>query len=261
MAILWFIIVLLIATVLHECGHFIAAKDNGVIASGFNIGVGPLLKSWKTKDTSINLRLLPIGGYCEFEDGQLESLSPAKRILVFAAGPIVNFILAFLFFQIFYLCYYLCDQYYLLQPVTDPGPVFYITMLVKGTFAFFRVCFEYIGYFFKSIVAMFRLSTPTFIEGGRQLNNTLMRGVILAEYLEDMSYIGFLCNFILGLANILPIPALDGGHIFLTLPALFGKPLNEKAYNRVSYVFYVLIMGLSVLYIAKDIIMTIVRVG
>lgn len=255
MAVLWFIVVLLIATVLHESGHFLVAKKNGVIALGFNIGLGPVLKSWKTKDTTIYLRLLPLGGYCEFKDGQLESLSPIKRILVFAAGPIVNFLLGLFFYQILYLCV----VYYKMAPGANPGITVWIKSVLVAFPAYFKVGAEYIKLFFQSFLSMFLPSTPTFIEGGKMMNETFMRESTVVEVLADMAYIGFFSNFFLGFANIMPIPALDGGHIFLTLPALFGKPLNEKAYNVISYAFYIAIMAFSVLYIAKDVIVTIIH--
>jgi regulator of sigma E protease len=49
----------------------------------------------------------------------------------------------------------------------------------------------------------------------------------------------------LALANILPIPALDGGKIvFLAIEALRGKPINSKIENRITGTFFVLIIFL-----------------
>ena len=111
MTILLFIVVFGIVVISHEFGHFIIARMNGIHVVEFMIGMGPKLISWKKKDTLYSIRLLPIGGACLFEgeDGLNEKEGDAKdskgafpnanvwsRIATVAAGPIFNFILAFL---------------------------------------------------------------------------------------------------------------------------------------------------------------------
>ena len=89
----------------HELGHFLLAKKNGIDVEEFAIGMGPLLLSKDYKGTRYALRLLPIGGACMMgEDdeatgtkGNFHSKSVWARISVIAAGPVFNFILAFLF--------------------------------------------------------------------------------------------------------------------------------------------------------------------
>lgn len=111
MTILLFIVVFGIVVISHEFGHFIIARMNGIHVVEFMIGMGPKLISWKKKDTVYSIRLLPIGGACMFEgeDGLNEKEGDPKdspgafpnanvwsRIATVAAGPIFNFILAFL---------------------------------------------------------------------------------------------------------------------------------------------------------------------
>ncbi|MBQ8167658.1 MAG: site-2 protease family protein [Lachnospiraceae bacterium] len=89
----------------HEFGHFIVAKLNKIKVSEFSIGMGPAIFSFGKKETKYYLRLLPLGGYClmlgEDEASEDENAFSNKpvwvRILVIAAGPVFNFILAFLF--------------------------------------------------------------------------------------------------------------------------------------------------------------------
>lgn len=59
----------------------------------------------------------------------------------------------------------------------------------------------------------------------------------------------------LAILNILPIPALDGGHLlFLIIEKLTGKPLNEKAVETISTVFFTLLIILMVFVVFNDIV-------
>jgi regulator of sigma E protease len=89
----------------HEFGHFIVARRCGVKVLEFSIGMGPKLFSVRGKDTVYSVRCLPLGGYCSMlgedtdevpEEGSFTSKPVWQRFLVIAAGPIFNFILAFL---------------------------------------------------------------------------------------------------------------------------------------------------------------------
>ena len=64
--ILVFLIMLSVLVVLHEAGHMIAARLNGVRVTDFALGFGPTLLKWTSKRSGTNYRLnlLPIGGYC-----------------------------------------------------------------------------------------------------------------------------------------------------------------------------------------------------
>ena len=52
---------------LHELGHFIAAKRFGVLVHEFAIGMGPKIFSFDKGETKYSLRLFPIGGYVKLE--------------------------------------------------------------------------------------------------------------------------------------------------------------------------------------------------
>lgn len=89
----------------HELGHFILAKKNGIEVNEFAIGMGPRLYSKEYKGTQYSIRLLPIGGFCAMGEDDEATDSPDNfnnksvwaRISVIAAGPVFNFILAFIF--------------------------------------------------------------------------------------------------------------------------------------------------------------------
>lgn len=100
-AILLFGLIVLI----HEFGHFLFAKLNGIGVLEFAIGMGPRLASVVKGETRYSIKLLPFGGYCAMLGEDADDEDPRAfnkksvwaRISVIAAGPVFNFILAFLF--------------------------------------------------------------------------------------------------------------------------------------------------------------------
>lgn len=99
------IIIFSVIVVFHELGHFLLAKKNGIEVTEFSLGMGPRLLSTVKGNTRYSLKLFPIGGSCMMvgEDGEEDGpgsfghASVWERISVVAAGPIFNFILAFVF--------------------------------------------------------------------------------------------------------------------------------------------------------------------
>ena len=90
-------------TFIHEFGHFFFARLFKVPVLEFAIGMGPKIYSWTGKmGTKYALRLFPIGGFVQMEgeEGTSENpmaynnLNPWKKIIVTAAGPIVNIVFA-----------------------------------------------------------------------------------------------------------------------------------------------------------------------
>ncbi len=104
MSILIAIIIFSGIILIHEFGHFLLAKKNGIVVTEFSLGMGPRLLSAVKGGTRYSLKLFPIGGSCAMlgEDGEDESPGTFNsapvwgRISVVAAGPVFNFILAFL---------------------------------------------------------------------------------------------------------------------------------------------------------------------
>ena len=117
---LLFLVMLSVLVVLHEYGHFLLARRNGVRVNDFALGMGPTLLKWTSKRSGTNYRLnlLPIGGYCAMqgEDGKtneseqrreflassapgpsdnFQAKTPLQRLSIVVAGPVANFIVAF----------------------------------------------------------------------------------------------------------------------------------------------------------------------
>ena len=99
---------LMITIMLHETGHFIAAKKTGMKASEFFVGFGPRIWSFKKGETEYGIKAIPLGGYVkiigmtnldEIENGEESRTYRAqktwKKLVVILAGVTVNIILAF----------------------------------------------------------------------------------------------------------------------------------------------------------------------
>ena len=91
----------------HELGHFLTARKLGMKVEEFAIGFGPKIYSWKRDGIEYSLRWIPAGGFvklpqmitAESLEGQATSevppAPPLHKILVAAAGPVMNVVFAF----------------------------------------------------------------------------------------------------------------------------------------------------------------------
>lgn len=99
------LIIFSVLVLIHEFGHFIVAKKNGVVVNEFSIGMGPRILSHVAKSgTRYSIKILPLGGSCAMlgededneEEGSFNSKSLPARMAIVFAGPFFNFILAFI---------------------------------------------------------------------------------------------------------------------------------------------------------------------
>jgi len=100
-----FIVVLSILVFVHELGHFLAAKWGGVKVDEFGMGYPPRIVGVRRGETLYSINAIPFGGFTKMagEDDPnaargLASQSKKKRLLILAAGSIMNLLLAIIFF-------------------------------------------------------------------------------------------------------------------------------------------------------------------
>lgn len=117
MTLIYFVLGLGLLIFIHELGHFMLAKANGIYVERFSIGFGPQILSFKKGETEYCLSLLPFGGYVKMlgEGEEEESIehhddprsfankSILQRLSVVLAGPIMNLILPFILLPMVYL--------------------------------------------------------------------------------------------------------------------------------------------------------------
>lgn len=115
-AVLIFILVLGLLVLIHECGHAIAARIAGVTVEEFGIGFPPRLLSWKKNNTLYTLNVIPLGGFVRLKGiaehsterlnddqvGNFQYKPIGVRLLIVAAGILMNALIAVVLFAIAY---------------------------------------------------------------------------------------------------------------------------------------------------------------
>lgn len=104
MSIIIAVLMLGIIIMIHEFGHFLFAKLNGIAVIEFSLGLGPRLVSFVKGGTRYSFKILPFGGACmmlgedenDTDEHSFNNKSVLARFSVIAAGPGFNFLLAFL---------------------------------------------------------------------------------------------------------------------------------------------------------------------
>ena len=109
MSFIYTLLIISVIVVVHEFGHLLLAKKNGIEVVEFSVGFGPTLFAFEHGGTKYSLKLILFGGACqmtgenfleeeatgEIPENSMMAKSPWARFSVIAAGPIFNFLLAF----------------------------------------------------------------------------------------------------------------------------------------------------------------------
>jgi regulator of sigma E protease len=130
---------------LHEGGHFLAAKAVGMRVERFSLFFGPMFVKKQIGETEYGIGVIPLGGYVKitgmspleaFETPEIEARAyvnqpPWKRIVVIAAGPAVNLLIAFVLVWVVFVS----GPTLLVTPQGDPIPTNTVGALTKGSAA------------------------------------------------------------------------------------------------------------------------------
>jgi regulator of sigma E protease len=227
----------------HEFGHFITARKARIKVYEFSIGFpfSPrLITLFRHKETAFTVRLLPLGGFLSFsQDGdedavELFEASNNKRALVFSAGSLFNIIFAFIFFiPVFAIGKHLSLIDAMLLSTNT------VWEILSGTIMFLMNILTGLG-------TMDGLSGPVGIAA--------MAGQAASKGILSLFYFTGVLSMSLGIMNLLPLPALDGGHlIMLSIESIRKKPLSPKTYQLVAFIGLSLFLILTVAVTYKDV--------
>ena len=221
---------------IHEGGHFLVAKLCKVKVNQFAIGFGPEIISKQGKETKYALRLIPLGGFVSMEGeveasedkGAFNKASIPKRIAIVAAGGLVNIVFGLMVY--FILIIFLSGDF---------------KAALDATLNFLSALIESIKMIFTGGVGVNDLTGPVGI-------SQLVSGTSgIVEYL----YMLALISASLGITNLLPIPALDGGKILILLiEAIRRKPLKENTELGIQLLGFILLISLSIFVTYNDIV-------
>lgn len=342
-----FIVIFGAVVIAHEFGHFIIAKVNGIHVVEFSVGMGPNLFSVQKGDTKYSLKLFPIGGACMFEgedglnvkedgdsEGSFQHASLWARIATVAAGPIFNFILAFivslvmvsmlevvmepiatevveggaaqeagmqagdrivsldgekiylyqeipLFTQLSYREGDILVEYERegklyttnLTPKYDESSGRYMLGIVSGDYKELKGMdtLKYACYEMRYCVKNTYKSLGMLIQGRVSRQDVagpvgIAVNVVGATYeatkdygwqnvLVNMLNITLLLSVNLGILNLLPVPALDGGRlVFMLIELIRGKPIPPEKEGMVHFVGLMFFMALMVFIFFNDLV-------
>ncbi|OAG27142.1 RIP metalloprotease RseP [Thermodesulfatator autotrophicus] len=349
------IIVLGVLIFFHELGHFLMARWRGVKVLVFSLGFGPKIFAWVRGGTEYRLSAIPLGGYVKLlGESPSDELSPEEikysfshkplkdRALIVLAGPVANFVLAWIFFVLVFTFQgkpvYIPQVGQVLpdspaaQAGLQPGDIIIaidgkqvktwdelnqlvkkaagrpikltvkrgeqeITLLVKPEIREAKNIFgETIKTPMIGIVsagkAIYQKVAPhkAFVEGLLMvvalIKLTLVSIVKLIERVLPLSTLGgpifiaqlageqaqagvwALMSFMailsvnLGVLNLLPIPMLDGGHLFMyVIEAVIGRPIPDKAKEMAMRVGFALLILLMIVVFYNDIMRLLGRNG
>lgn len=324
------IIIFLLVILIHEFGHFIVAKMNGVSVLEFSIGMGPKLFQRESNGTLYSLRVLPVGGYCQLEGedeendspNSLNNQSPLVRLKVILAGAIMNFILAFILLILLMSVSRVSTE---VSGVIKDSPAYssgiqtgdqivsingenvsdgeellknikesqgdldigvirnsqsknikvtprlennvrkigvnfqeeydiknfsLIKGFKKGVITFLNLTgmlYKFLGMLITGQLGLGGFSGPVGVV--KEIGNAAKTGV--ANLIFLLAYI----NINLGVFNLLPIPALDGGRaIFILIEMIFGKKISQEKEGYIHMVGLILLLALIAVVTIKDVI-------
>lgn len=223
----------------HEGAHMLVSKLFGVKVNKFAIGFGPVLLKKTIGETSYELRLLPLGGFvqCDGENPLSRvkrgffSLIWWKRALIALAGPTASLLLGYLIM-------------FGLLVFGRSWPV------LAGAAKAWELCRTVIA---ESLKFFGGHSTVP----GAAVSGPVMIVKILADsFKEGLVRFGSVLSIIslsLGLFNLFPIPALDGGHVFLyTIEGIRGKKFKPQTYAAWNMIGAILLVSMMLYTIFSD---------
>jgi regulator of sigma E protease len=322
-----FIFVFGIIVMSHEFGHYITARLNDVKILEFSLGMGPAVFTREKGETLYSVRALPIGGYVKMEGEDGESSDPRsfvkkrpiQRLIILAAGAIMNFLLAYVLLVIIMMglgfASTTLDEVIADYPAAEAGlqtgdvitamndvaitswdevvaqitgsegapiaitvernhqlkTVEVVPVLseedgqykIGVTSALVKQPGKAFSYAGKQFYAFFTDIFTFFIQLGHQnVEGEIIGPVGMVNVIGQASRVGFLnllfiaayISVNLGIVNLLPFPALDGGRIvFVLIEMIKGSPVDREKEGYVHFVGITILMALMVFLVFRDI--------
>ena len=234
--------------IIHEGGHFLIAKLCKVKVNEFAIGFGKAIWKKQGKETLYSLRIIPLGGFVQMEGESEDSedqraftnVSIPKRIAIVSAGAIVNILFGI-------IVYFLLISTVGLQFVDSSKDTILNRIYYGGinTVEFIVSIFESIKMLFTNGISIEQMTGPV---GISQI-------VVQATGFANYFYVLAVISVSLGVTNLLPIPALDGGKIvLLIIEAIRRKKITLETEAKLTLLGFSILIALSLYVTYHDVI-------
>ena len=219
---------------IHELGHFLVAKLFNVKIKQFAIGFGPTIWKKQGKETSYEIKAIPMGGFVNMlgeeepveDERAYNKKSIPKKVCILLAGGAVNIIFGLI------VCAIVASS------------ILGIKNGILFTGEFLKVTFQGIGQLFTGQIGTEQLVGVVGISDM----------VVETQGLMDFAYMLAVISVSLGVTNLLPFPPLDGGKILLLLiEAIRRKPLKQNTEIGIQMAGFFLLIGLSIFVTYNDI--------
>jgi len=248
------LLVLCLLVFVHELGHFLIAKILGIGVIRFSIGFGPVIASKKIGKTEYALSLVPLGGYVKMEgedasviegDSVIHAFTPEasfelrpiwQKFLTIFAGPGFNILFAA-------LCYMLLFGVY---GISEPTNV--VVAGLNATWVDSKLILLGLWKMVTGSISSKELGGPILIV---QATGSIFARSGFAGLLEFTAFL----SVNLGVLNLLPIPVLDGGHLFIfLLEGMTGRKVSPRAKKIAQKIGLTLLIALMLFATWNDIL-------
>lgn len=234
--------------IIHEGGHFFVAKLCKVKVKEFSIGFGKIIWQKQKKETKYTIRLIPLGGFCSMEgedeesseEGSFSKASVGKRMAIVLAGAAVNILFGILIY--FILISTVAIQF------ADPAKDTILNRIIYGA----KNTWSFIVSILSSVKSIFTggLVADQMV-GIVGISEVVVKTTGLVNYI----YLLAIISVSLGVTNLFPIPALDGGKILILLIEIIrGKPMKVETEAKIQLIGFSLLFALFLFVTYNDIL-------
>lgn len=211
-------------------------------------GFGKIIWQKQGKETKYTIRIFPLGGFCSMEGEEEESdderafskVSVWKRMAIVFAGPIINILFGI-------LVYFILISTVGIQFV-DPTRDTFINRIIYGG----KATGEFILSILESVKILFTggLSTDQMV-GIVGISEIVVETTGIINYI----YLMVVISISLGITNLLPIPALDGGKILILIIELIRrKQMKLETEAKIQMIGFSILLAISLIVTYNDII-------
>lgn len=282
-----FLLVFSVLVIVHEWGHFFAAKKSGVKVLEFGLGLGKKLWGKQYGETEFTLNAIPFGGFVRMVGEEEESDDPRsfgradlwKRMWITLNGIAMNLVLSITILTILFSVgsapillseadFAVAQQHGLVINTGEVDKNGNATFKLKDIQLPIHQAFAY------SITEHVRITqfifiklgqVPAEIRANKKIPDSLSGPIGIAEATHRILPYGFkailklaaLLSLSLAVMNILPIPALDGGRFLFQIIELILRPfkisLDAKLENQIHMIGFGILITLIVVITGNDI--------